>query len=102
MRRPSPYLSLYNTPEWKAERKAFLRLHPRCDCEEHKGRLDAPKSECVDHVQPHRGDRALFFDQRNWRAMAWRCHTAKTNRQDGGFGNKRRSYPTSVTKTGHQ
>lgn len=91
VRRPSPHQSLYDSPEWKQASKEFRRLHPRCQCDQHKGKPDAPKSECVDHVTPHHGDHAKFFDRRNWRAMAWRCHTRKTNSHDGGFGNKVRS-----------
>lgn len=91
--RPSPHAALYATPEWKAASKAFRTLYPRCCCTLHQGKPDAPKSECVDHVTPHHGDPAKFWNRSNWRAMAWRCHAAKTNSQDGGFGNPVRSHP---------
>jgi 5-methylcytosine-specific restriction protein A len=84
----SPHASLYNTPEWKQGSKAYRQIHPRCECPEHQGKPDAPKSECVDHTVAHRGNPTLFFDPRNWCAMSWRCHTRKTNSHDGGFGNK--------------
>lgn len=89
VRRPSPHQSLYDSPEWKRASKAFRALHPWCQCEEHQGKIGSPRSECVDHTVRHGGDRVLFFDQRNWRALSWRCHTSKTNRTDGGFGNRR-------------
>jgi 5-methylcytosine-specific restriction protein A len=34
----------------------------------------------VDHVIPHKGDRALFWDEaNNWQALCARCHALKTN-----------------------
>ncbi|MCB4811684.1 HNH endonuclease [Methylovorus menthalis] len=39
----------------------------------------------VDHIKPHRGDMALFWDRNNWQAMAKECHDRKTAREDGGF-----------------
>jgi 5-methylcytosine-specific restriction protein A len=35
----------------------------------------------VDHVVPHRGDAALFWDEVNWAALCKRCHDAKTARE---------------------
>jgi len=41
----------------------------------------------VDHIIPHRGDLALFWDEKNnWQALCHRCHSRKTAREDGGFG----------------
>nr|DAE96978.1 MAG TPA: HNH endonuclease [Caudoviricetes sp.] len=45
----------------------------------------------VDHIIPHRGDQKLFWDMSNWQALCHNCHSAKTAREDGGFGNKRGS-----------
>jgi 5-methylcytosine-specific restriction enzyme A len=68
-RRPYPHQHLYDSVEWKRLRKAFRAEHPRCQCEYHAGKPDAPKSECVDHIVAHRGNRALFFDRSNLRAI---------------------------------
>lgn len=76
---------LYGTAAWIQGRAAYLREHPLClDCLA-RGAL-TPATD-VDHVVPHRGDRALFYDQTNWRGLCQRCHSKKTAAQDGGFGN---------------
>lgn len=69
--------------KWQAARAAFLKAHPYCACG--CGRL----SETVDHITPHRGDRTLFWDRKNWQAMAKVCHDRKTVLHDGGFGRAR-------------
>ncbi|MFE0394738.1 HNH endonuclease [Paenibacillus lactis] len=43
----------------------------------------------VDHIIPHKGDQALFWDRQNWQALCKKCHDIKTVREDGGFGNGR-------------
>jgi 5-methylcytosine-specific restriction protein A len=40
----------------------------------------------VDHKVPHRGDQDLFWDTSNWQSLCKPCHSAKTAREDGGFG----------------
>jgi 5-methylcytosine-specific restriction enzyme A len=71
---------------WRAARAAFLRAHPLCMCDECErlGRL--LPSSIVDHVRPHKGDRALFWDRSNWQALSKPCHDRKTATHDGGFG----------------
>jgi len=32
----------------------------------------------VDHIIPHRGVAALFWDQSNWQSLCKRCHDRKT------------------------
>ena len=44
----------------------------------------------VDHIVPHKGDLALFYDQTNWQSLCKRHHDIKTAAEDGGFGNKKR------------
>jgi 5-methylcytosine-specific restriction protein A len=34
----------------------------------------------IDHFIPHRGDKKLFWDRKNWRATCDSCHNAKTAR----------------------
>lgn len=41
----------------------------------------------VDHIIPHKGNKALFWDTRNWQPLCKPCHDSKTVREDGGFGN---------------
>ncbi|MCD4504782.1 HNH endonuclease [Chromobacterium piscinae] len=43
-----------------------------------------------DHIRPHRGDWSLFIESSNHQALCHSCHSRKTAREDGGFGNRRR------------
>lgn len=40
----------------------------------------------VDHITPHKGDKALFWQRANWQPLCKRCHDIKTAIEDGGFG----------------
>jgi 5-methylcytosine-specific restriction endonuclease McrA len=41
----------------------------------------------VDHIKPHRGDRALFWDRRNWQALASSpCHSQRKQAQERRAG----------------
>lgn len=82
-KRPSAYKRGY-TPAWQRASKAYLIKHPFCvECLKkgvHK------RSEVVDHIKPHKGDRNLFWDSNNWQALCKQCHDRKTVIEDGGFG----------------
>ncbi len=64
---------------WEKAARLFLAQHPICAC----GCSRA--AEVVDHVRPHRGDAALFWDAENWQALTRECHARKT-RAEGGRG----------------
>lgn len=73
---------------WQKASKAYLRAHPLCQCEDcQEGKKQLKPSQVVDHIVPHKGDMALFWDSSNWQAMNKECHDRKTAREDGGFGN---------------
>ncbi|WP_308302390.1 HNH endonuclease signature motif containing protein [Bacillus sp. V5-8f] len=40
----------------------------------------------VDHIKPHKGNQALFWDSSNWQTLCKPCHSHKTATKDGGFG----------------
>lgn len=69
---------------WRQERTQYLIDHPWCVICMRSGRHE-PATE-VDHVIPHKGDKKLFWDRKNWQALCHRCHSEKTAREDGGFG----------------
>lgn len=71
---------------WARESRRYLRENPLCVCKDciESGRVRA--ATVVDHIVPHKGDAALFWDRSNWQSMAKRCHDRKTATQDGGFG----------------
>lgn len=75
--------------KWQKIRARFLALHPICqECE----RLGIVKAATdVDHIVPHRGDMNLFYDIENLQALCHECHSRKTAKEDGGFGNARKS-----------
>ena len=63
---------------WRKARLAYLSRHPLCvDCLR-KGIVN-PGNE-VDHITPHRGDRDLFWDMKNWQTLCKSCHSQKTAR----------------------
>ena len=72
---------------WDNARRAFRRRHPLCAPCEATGRVTA--ADTVDHIIPHRGDQARFWDRTNCRACCRSCHSRKTVRYDGGFGRPR-------------
>ena len=66
--------------DWQAQSKIFLWANPVCsgpysECEKN-GMCRA--SECVDHIQPHRGVYALQWNTDNLEALCKRCHDKKT------------------------
>lgn len=84
-RRGSAYNRGYNY-KWSLYSKRFLRLNPLCACAE-CAELPVPMiAEVTDHIIPHKGDQALFWDKDNHQPMAKRCHDKKTATTDGGFG----------------
>lgn len=61
---------------WRKARDAYLRRHPLCA--EHQQRGELVPATVVDHIVPHRGDRARFWDSANWQPLCKRCHDRKT------------------------
>lgn len=70
--------------KWQQARAGYLAKHPLCvQCEE-QDIVRAAKE--VDHIIPHKGDMQLFWDSDNWQSLCKTHHSAKTAREDGGFG----------------
>ncbi len=65
---------------WQMMRKQFLVKRPLCAECERSGKLTP--ATVVDHIQPHRGDQVLFWDERNWQPLCKRCHDRKTRLED--------------------
>jgi len=63
----------YNS-RWQAARRRHLALHPLCVMCADVGRI-TPAS-VVDHIEPHRGDTAKFWDSNNWESLCKTCHDA--------------------------
>ncbi|WP_425985888.1 HNH endonuclease [Brevundimonas sp. TWP1-2-1b1] len=67
------YHHLYDH-RWAKAAKAFLDQHPLCRFHEDQGRTVA--AQCVDHIQPHRGDLKLFWERTNWQPLCNPCHNS--------------------------
>lgn len=85
--RGSSYERGYNS-EWRAYRVWYLQEHPICVECKRAGILEA--STVVDHIIPHKGDQELFWRPSNHQALCTSCHSRKTAKEDGGFGNERK------------
>lgn len=84
------FKKLYNSSRWQRLRKKVLTKHPLCvECEK-KGIL-TPATE-VDHIVPHHGSEALFWDEDNLQALCKSCHDKKTAKEDGRWGSKNKMY----------
>ena len=81
------YISLYNTGAWRRMRAAFLKAHPFCAV------CGAPAT-VADHIIPHKGNEALFFDEASLQPLCKACHSRKTLEENGHF--------RGVTKMGKQ
>lgn len=74
---------------WRRYRFVYLAEHPWCvECL--KESIYTP-AKAVDHIIPHKGDMELFWDPKNHQGLCTSCHSRKTVREDGGFGNTPRS-----------
>ena len=65
---------------WQKASKRYLEAHPLCVACLKEGKYT--RATVVDHIKPHRGDKALFWDERNWQALCKRHHDVKTGRED--------------------
>ena len=63
---------LYKLAQWQKGRAWHLRNNPLCVFCSEKG-LAVPAT-VVDHIKPHKGDRTLFFDTKNWQSLCAPCH----------------------------
>ena len=64
---------------WDKARATYLNRHPLCRMCENEGRVTA--ATVVDHIIPHRGDQALFWDTaNNWQPLCYSCHNSVKQR----------------------
>jgi 5-methylcytosine-specific restriction protein A len=79
----TPWKRWYNTSRWRALRlKIFLRDLFTCQmagCSRLEG--DTSKLVC-DHVKPHRGNEALFWDEANLQTLCKPCHDKAKQREE--------------------
>lgn len=69
---PNQWAHLYNKSRWRQLRNLQLSAEPLCKLCEEAGKVTA--ATVVDHIEPHRGDEKLFWDQENLRSLCTPCH----------------------------
>lgn len=67
---------------WRKARATYLAHHPLCRMCEQQGRVTA--ATVVDHITPHRGDSALFWDTDNWQQLCKPHHDSAKQREERG------------------
>lgn len=83
----SPFRKWYSTAGWKSIRKRRLETDPLC-CRCSQRGLIVP-SDTVNHIKPHRGNRALFFCYENTEAVCKICHDRFIQREEiHGYSNE--------------
>jgi len=79
--------------KWQQYRATYLPEHPLCESCKAYGYITP--SVVVDHIIPHKGDKALFDDPANHQALCKECHDRKTQR-DGSRGSVKASRACDV------
>jgi 5-methylcytosine-specific restriction endonuclease McrA len=67
---------------WQSARKRFLMSNPICAMCQAQGRLEF--ATVVDHIKPHEGDQALFWDEANWQALCKAHHDSDKKLSEHG------------------
>lgn len=103
---------LHNDRAWREASAAWLQRYPICVLCLARGKVNERASEdtctkqrtlVVDHVEPHRGNEQLFWDQSNWETLCRLCHDVDKQRheQTGKSGAAWREYlKGEVRRTG--
>ena len=79
--RPSARQRGYSS-RWDRARQTYLGTHPHCAMCTKVGQT--VKATVVDHIIPHRGDQALFWNTANWQPLCATHHNAAKRRQENG------------------
>jgi len=72
--RPTARQRGYDT-KWDKARAAYLKAHPSCV-------MCGAAASVVDHIQPHKGNNALFWKSANWQALCTPCHSSRKQRME--------------------
>ena len=66
--------------KWQQARERHLKAHPLCAMCEAEGLVT--QGNVVDHIVPHRGDQALFWDRSNWQTLCSAHHSSAKQREE--------------------
>jgi 5-methylcytosine-specific restriction protein A len=75
---------------WQKAREGYLRLHPLCVMCEAQGVVRI--ATVVDHIDPHRGNMAIFWDSSRWQSLCKPHHDSDAQKKDNAYD--MRSSPT--------
>lgn len=78
------YRKWYKTARWQRMREAQLSAHPLCRMCHDRGIVR--RASVVDHVEPHKGDEALFWDVDNHQSLCKPCHDTLKQREEVAAG----------------
>lgn len=71
---------------WSKYSKQFRKENPLCVMCEKEGIVTL--ADCVDHIVPVSGQEdPLFWQASNHQSLCHSCHSVKTAKEDGGYGN---------------
>lgn len=68
--------TLYNDRRWRSASTEFRKQHPLCT-DPYGDHGPLVPTQCVDHIQAHRGNVALFWDMANWQSLCIVCNSKK-------------------------
>lgn len=68
--------------KWDKARLEHLDEQPLCADHMKRGYIEA--ATVVDHIEPHKGNKELFWDRDNWQSLCKPCHDRKTQLEDRG------------------
>jgi 5-methylcytosine-specific restriction endonuclease McrA len=67
-RRPNANERGYDS-RWSKARRTFLDKHPNCA-------ICGKPASVVDHIEPHKGDKAKFWNSQNWQSLCSHHHNS--------------------------
>ena len=70
--------------KWQQARAGYLAHNQLCVYCQREGRVTA--ATVVDHITPHRGDMALFWQRSNWQSLCRPCHDVTKAAQERADG----------------
>lgn len=81
IRNKRDYRAWYHTKRWKRMRWAVL-LRDEFTCRRCGVLVSQTRKLVADHIVPHRGDEALFWDERNLQTLCASCHSGAKQRDE--------------------
>ena len=76
--------------KWQRLSKQFLRQPENALCRMCLAEGTTKQAEVVDHVIPHKGDQALFWDSTNSQGLCRSHHSRDKQAEERGFKRRRR------------